>query len=137
MNEEIQLEFLKDLLKDICSNNDILYEDISSIKDHVILTMDMVFDNINMEIVNYNLMKLLKFSYEYNNDYSGKVIYNRENVIVPDSFKDIVNHVDFIANIPQPEQRTQEWFDMRKGMITASCAAQAIGENPYSGQKTR
>jgi len=135
MNEEIQLEFLKDLLKDICSNNDILYEDISSIKDHVILTMDMVFDNINMEIVNYNLMKLLKFSYEYNNDYSGKVIYNRENVIVPDSFKDIVNHVDFIANIPQPEQRTQEWFDMRKSMITASCAAQAIGENPYSGQK--
>ena len=32
MNEEIQLEFLKDIIKDICENNDINYDDIKSIK---------------------------------------------------------------------------------------------------------
>ena len=36
--------------------------------------------------------------------------------------------------LPQPEQRTKEWFDMRKNMITASCAAQAVNENPYRNQ---
>ena len=33
--------------------------------------------------------------------------------------------------MPQPEQRSKEWFDFRYGMITASDIATALGENPY------
>jgi len=39
--------------------------------------------------------------------------------------------VDYIKNVPQPEQRTKAWFDMRNNMITASSAATALSENPY------
>ena len=40
-----------------------------------------------------------------------------------------------MRNIPQPEQRTEEWFKMREDMLTASTAAQIIGKNPYPKQK--
>jgi len=33
--------------------------------------------------------------------------------------------------IPQPEQRSQEWFDMRSKMLTASDAGTITGVNPY------
>ena len=134
MNEEIQLEFLKDIIKDICENNDVNYNDIKSIKDHVLDTMNMVFENVNTDLIDFNITKLIKLKYEFNDNFDGKVIYNKENVSVPDEYQNLVNHVNFIANLPQPEQRTEEWFTMRKNMITASCAAQVIGENPYPRQ---
>ena len=34
--------------------------------------------------------------------------------------------------IPLPEQRTDEWYEMRKNKITASDWAAALGKNPYS-----
>ena len=75
-----------------------------------------------------------KLTYEFNDTYEGKVIYNKNNILIPEEYKQLVDHVNFIANLPQPEQRTEEWFAMRKNMITASCAAQVIGENPYPRQ---
>ena len=73
--------------------------------------------------------------FKFNEDSKGFIIHKKEEINVPEDYKNLVDHVDFIANLPQPEQRTQEWFDMRKNMITASSAAQAIGENPYPKQK--
>ena len=134
MNEEIQLEFLKDIIKDICENNDVKYNDIKSIKNHILETMEMVFDKVNYDLIDFNISKLMKITYEFNHDFDGKVIYHRDNILIPDEYQNLVNHVDFIANLPQPEQRTEEWFSMRKNMITASCAAQVIGENPYPRQ---
>ena len=134
MNEEIQLEFLKDIIKDICENNDVNYNDIKSLKNYVFDTMNMVFENVNTDLIDFNITKLIKLKYEFNDNFDGKVIYNKENVTIPDEYQNLVDHVDFIANLPQPEQRTEEWFAMRKNMITASCAAQVIGENPYPRQ---
>ena len=45
-----------------------------------------------------------------------------------------MDQVEYIANLPQPEQRTEEWFKMRENMLTASTAAQIIGKNPYPNQ---
>ena len=39
--------------------------------------------------------------------------------------------IHYLKNVPQPEQRTKAWFDMRNNMITASSAATALSENPY------
>lgn len=36
---------------------------------------------------------------------------------------------------PQPEQRTQEWFDLRRQMITASDWGAVLGKNKYSSYK--
>ena len=134
MNEEVQLEFLKDLIRDVCENYNMQYTDISYLKSYIIDTMNMVFDNISYDMIDYNLNKFIKLSFKFDNSYQGKIIYNKENIIIPNEYKKLVDHIDFIANLPQPEQRTQEWFEMRKNMITASCAAQVIGENPYPKQ---
>ena len=135
MSNEDQLQFLKEILTDIFNNNIVAYDDLSDIKDYVINTMCLVFDEINLEQVNYNLSKLVECSFKFNEDSKGFIIHKKEEINVPEDYKKLVDHVDFIANLPQPEQRTQEWFDMRKNMITASSAAQAIGENPYPKQK--
>lgn len=134
MSDEDQLEFLKEILKDLCKNSDINYDNIGETKKHIISTMEMVFDDVNLELIDYNFFKLLKVNFEYNYNNGGVVIYDKEDLDVPDEYKSLVEHVDFLANLPQPEQRTEEWFDMRRNMITASCAAQAIGENPYPNQ---
>jgi hypothetical protein len=39
-----------------------------------------------------------------------------------------------LLSIPQPAQRSEEWFQMRKGMLTASDLAAAIRLNPYESQ---
>jgi putative phage-type endonuclease len=36
-----------------------------------------------------------------------------------------------IENVPQPEQKSEEWYRMRNDFITASAGAQAIGESKY------
>jgi len=40
-------------------------------------------------------------------------------------------HYDYLMNLPQPEQKSKAWFDMRNNMITASSAASAMGEGKY------
>jgi putative phage-type endonuclease len=39
--------------------------------------------------------------------------------------------VRFLKMVHQPEQRTHEWYETRKGMITASDIAAVVGECPY------
>ena len=49
-----------------------------------------------------------------------------------DLYENILDEkINYIKNVPQPEQRTKEWFEMRNNMITASSGATALGENPY------
>lgn len=43
--------------------------------------------------------------------------------------------VRYLQTVPQPEQRSPEWYAMRNNMITASDWAAALGENPYSYRK--
>lgn len=132
MTNKEELLFLKDILYDIFNNNEILYQDYSYIKQFVKDSMSFFFDNINEEQFNLNFDKLLRCKFEFNN-IEGILLADK--IIVPEGYKKLVEHVNFIENIPQPEQRTEEWFNLRKNMITASCAAQAIGENPYPNQK--
>ncbi len=44
-------------------------------------------------------------------------------------------HVKKLLKIPQPEQRSQQWYKMRGDKITASDWAAALGKNPYSYRK--
>ena len=135
MTEIKQFEFLKDMLYDISTYTNIYYDEYNIVREHVYETMKSIFDDLNDDLFNYNFDKLLIPKFIFNDNGECKVIKNRDNLIIPDEYKQLVEHVKYIANIPQPEQRTQEWFDMRRNMITASCAAQAIGENPYPNQK--
>ena len=39
--------------------------------------------------------------------------------------------LEFLKNLPQHEQRSEAWFNQRKGRLTSSDAGTALGINPY------
>ena len=67
---------------------------------------------------------------------SLKFIYDKE---IKESNINIINNlrsrVKYLYNIPQPAQRSEEWYEMRKSMITASDWGTVLGDNPYSNIK--
>lgn len=52
-------------------------------------------------------------------------------VKIPKEFQKLENHFQKLKALPQPEQRSKEWFEYRHDRITASDTAAAIDENPY------
>jgi putative phage-type endonuclease len=50
---------------------------------------------------------------------------------VPTKYKKLSDHFNKLQNLPQPAQRSKEWYDYRYNRITASDAAAAIDLNPY------
>jgi hypothetical protein len=46
-------------------------------------------------------------------------------------YKKLQKQFDKLKALPQPEQRTKEWFAYRHDRITASDTAEAIDESPY------
>jgi putative phage-type endonuclease len=52
-------------------------------------------------------------------------------VKIPKEFKKLEEHFQKLKALPQPEQRSKEWFEYRHNRITASDTAAAIDENPY------
>lgn len=101
----------------------------------------------------YNIYKKKKSNLKFENVYSlikNLVVINyklTENIIdtkcirdceflfekikIPKEYKKLEEHFNKLKNLPQPEQRTKEWFDYRHNRITASDTASAIDLNPY------
>ena len=52
-----------------------------------------------------------------------------------DSIKKDKDTLEHLKTIPKIEQRTQEWYEMRHGMITASDMAQALDKGKFGTQK--
>ena len=44
----------------------------------------------------------------------------------------LFNQYEYLINLPQPAQKSKEWFDKRNGMLTASNGGAAIGESHYN-----
>ena len=55
--------------------------------------------------------------------------------VSPERLEYLHKQFEFLKNEPQPEQRTQAWYDMRNGMLTASDWGVMLGDNPYSNEK--
>lgn len=49
--------------------------------------------------------------------------------------KDYMTQLAHLRSIPKIEQRSQEWYEMRKKIITASDFAQALGDGKFGTQK--
>jgi len=130
-----QLDLLKEITDDIIKDDYIEYDNIENIKNLILLSIENIIDNPNYELINYNLNKMLKCVFIINDDYDDKIIYNKKDIIIPDKYKKLVNHVDMISKLPQPEQRSKEWFDMRKNMLTASIAGKITSKSKYGSPK--
>jgi putative phage-type endonuclease len=96
------------------------------------------FDSFD-EIVEYINESYKAFERKIPQDILMDIIKNKCNVkyiideiTTDDLYEKIIDDkIYYLKNVPQPEQRTKAWFDMRNNMITASSAATALGENPY------
>jgi putative phage-type endonuclease len=121
--------------EDINHISEEIYEEISAKYSELpyFLITDIIsrFTNINItfntENIDINLRqwdKLLKID-EININKSDSIIK------IPKKYQPIEDQFNYLFNLPQPEQRTKEWFDYRYNRITASDTATAIDNNPY------
>ena len=51
---------------------------------------------------------------------------------IPQEFKQRFDRFNYLIQLPQPEQKTFEWYKMREGMLTASTIAVIVGDDPYN-----
>ena len=127
-------DYISDII-DIIENytDEVEYNDLTKFNNYVYENLIFVHPNFDKELFGKTMNKLLKPIYKI--DYERFIpINNMKEIIIPDNYKKLVDQVDYIANLPQPEQRTEEWFKMRENMLTASTAAQVIEKNPYPNQ---
>jgi putative phage-type endonuclease len=128
------VEFIKDIIIESKKRYDITDKEYSDVIEYVSSLVQSVY-NKDKNFVKYICDQL--FEKDFNLIESDIVLpRGNEAIYIPESKLQDVNHLEFIRNLPQPEQRTTEWFDQRKKMLTASTCAQALDENPYRNQSS-
>ena len=101
-------------------------------------------DNIDLMDTDYvGCLRALCYQYcfdklndklEFENEFQ-KAIKNNISEIPPvyndhDIIK-LTEHINFLKSLPQPEQRTPEWYEFRSNRLTASDLARALGLSGY------
>jgi putative phage-type endonuclease len=122
-----------------CSTREAVYDAIKSEleQNHQIepnpFILNNILDQICQQIIEVNLSKEIKWIPDFNTVEERDAFYDKltETIQVPEEYEARWQQYNFLLNIPQPAQRTPEWFEMRNNMITASSSAQAIGESKY------
>ena len=85
--------------------------------------------------------RLFNIKYELSDDFDinmrqwDKILkideINIKDIKIPKKAQELEQQFTYLRELPQPEQRTKEWFDYRYNRITASDTATAIDNNPY------
>jgi putative phage-type endonuclease len=134
------------VLKDELNSTKLTKSDINNLKKNVSqdlklkkikVTKDLVDDIVDRFFVpSYKFSKKLEFKdgdncfRNYDATYKIDEV-NTKIIDVPEEYKKLEEQFQRLYHLPQPEQRTQEWFDYRYNRITASDTATAIDSNPY------
>jgi len=120
MNEYTHLE----IIKKVCDLIDSLDQDEFDSYDELVDYISDSFKSFELDIHHDIIYEAVV------NKCKPKVIVDEvESVELYEQILDKKMH--YIKTVPQPEQRTKAWFDMRNNMITASSGATALSENPY------
>jgi putative phage-type endonuclease len=97
-------------------------------------TKNIYYELCNKYNVDFELIKMI--IYNLCNKNVSMICYREydklfDKITIPEEYQKLENHFQKLKNLPQPEQRTKEWFDYRHNRITASDTAAAIDLNPY------
>jgi len=98
--------------------------------------LEELFENILSRITYLDLNNIINEAF---NIYFMTIIPRRSykhNVkpLSPDKIKKLNNQIIALRNIPQPQQRTEEWYNSRHSMITASSAWKIFGTQSSQNQ---
>lgn len=124
-------EMCMDLFKEFVNNNVLSLSNSSFDKelttyiyDNVKINLLDMYSKSNKQIIKKKLKKIIKKTTKYS---WKKVIPYRSykdsfirNIKSKSNFINLKNKVDYLRNIPQPQQRTDEWYQFRHNLLTAS-----------------
>ena len=92
------------------------------------------FPDLTFQIMSDLLSKKYKMKYIFTENSDGafpEYPFLYPNVEIPPEYQYLEDQFQKLKALPQPEQRTKEWYEYRHNRITASDTAAAIDENPY------
>jgi putative phage-type endonuclease len=130
----VLIEIVKDSLEiffpklSIETSNIEKYIDQLLIKPKVFCIKSVV-DCIISEYNKENCIQIPTFSHNDVRDQFYRKLCDQ--IVVPREFTSTWSQYKAIEAVPQPEQKSAEWYLMRDNFITASAGAQAIGESKY------
>ena len=107
---------------------------LSIIKKQIYHDLQKEFADVTEDKVDEIITRLFSNKYKFNSNLSfddGKNCLREyeetyPDIKVPSKYKKLFEHFEKLKNLPQPAQRSQEWFDYRYNRITASDSAAAI-----------
>ena len=107
------------VLKDIKDN----YDSISKISD------DALFEILENTLQNFYTLT------DEHIQFIKKIISREKYGITKNEIKELKKRVKYLKNVPQPEQRTPEWFEFRKDRLTASTISNIVGVGHFGNIK--
>jgi putative phage-type endonuclease len=126
------------LKKSGLTKGDITQCNISIMKNTVMKELQTEYPDITYNVINELFNRIYQIKYEYNPmKFDNGMNCFREfeetyqDFEVPDEYKKLDAHFNKLLKLPQPAQRSKEWYDYRYNRITASDTAAAIDLNPY------
>lgn len=106
--------------------------------DNQIISYNYMIQNLNFNIQFFNFDQNFKTCED--RDLFYDINRNNQKVINYDSLtlteKKLFNQYEYLINLPQPVQKSKEWFEMRNNMVTASSCGAVIGECKYQPIKS-
>ena len=123
--EELR-ESIQMIITDFVENNisDYKYEDfVDRVYEHTNDIMMNLYNNLVEIFEDINMSEfIMEGIHIYFNLIGIPRSYETSIVTTPKKQRNIAKHLDMLRDIPQPEQRTDEWFKFRWDRITASSA---------------
>ena len=129
-NNIVNIKELQLILHDLFTSHQLsdgdIIDDIETIKEYV-KNVYLQFNELNIfqDIIISSEIEDLLYSRIFNND----PIYNNDDLI------DLTQKIELIKKIPQPTQRSEEWYIYRNNRLTASDLGTAMNINPYSSRE--
>jgi putative phage-type endonuclease len=106
--------------------------------DNQIISYNYMIQSLNFNIQFFNFDQKFKTCEE--RDIFYDINRNNQKVINYSSLtsteKKLFNQYEYLINLPQPVQKSKEWFEMRNNMVTASSCGAVIGECKYQPIKS-
>jgi len=121
-------DIIKKNYKNLSSGEILTVDTAIKIKQNILNELSKKFDK---EVCRKYLDQLFEFKININEISKISKINYKQKIKVPKKYQKLSDHFDFLWNVPQPEQRTPEWYKFRHDRITASDIATALNHNPY------